>query len=73
MTPNCRGAHKPTHWSKGRDSLVKALDDGRNLEFCWRVLQYIAGLYQRTEKIPFLVSPAYERQAMRDWLVALES
>ena len=59
------------HWTKGRDSLVKALDDGRPLEFCWRVLDYIVGRYQVTEKVAFQEMPRFERQAMRDFLAAL--
>ena len=62
---------KQAHWTKGRKSLINALDQERPISFCWQVLQHIASLYAQENKIPFLALPTCERQAMRDWLISL--
>ena len=34
----------------------------------WRVLEMIVQAYQNKERVTFLVFPAYEGKAMRNWL-----
>lgn len=58
-------------WIRPRDALVKALDKGAGLVFCWRVLEHVAALYQTSRGVPFLALPASEREAMRYWLTTL--
>ena len=62
---------KSAHWTKGRDSLIKTLDAGRPLSFCWRVLEHVAAAYARAGGIIFLGLPNCERKAMRVWLATL--
>lgn len=55
-----------------RRRLVRMIASGLAPELAWTRLQAIAGAYQRENDIMFLGLPALERQAMIDWLEALD-
>jgi len=55
----------PIPRSGGRDSRVTLRETN-----IWRVLKMIAQAYKDKERVTFLVLPAYERKAMRDWVLS---
>ena len=55
------------------ESLLTALKNDRPLEFCWRVLHHVTQVYQSMTNTSFLFMPHYRRDAMLEFVEALQN
>lgn len=62
----------PRHWRAARNQLVRDLDNNTPLQYAWSDMQAIVGGYQMAKGLQFMALPAFERPAMRDFLVNLK-
>ena len=59
-------------WHLCRARLLREIKQGVELDVAWYRMQAIASAYQHANKIMFMALPAYEINAIKEWLKTLE-